>query len=382
MFCYLNATEWQYYNLTLSRPEVNVFVGTFAAMSIGFNFLVLYIAFRYVGLRSKINQWFVVLRTMADLLFGIVFLCAIAARHCLPRAFCGFFFITVWFTQITSVLCLLCLNCDRFIGLVWPLHYKTLVTCRSVVTQMITTVILSFSTAMTTYFINALGYLGPSGGYADVPVTECQFDAHPLSYGLILIIFYISPTVASMIISSYVFWVAQYKVQMLPISGSRHNLRRSEERRGSGRSRFARRMAFVYSATLWCLFTFLPYRIAYVVRLLYLANCNNFGQNSHNCELSQMFENLTQHMTFLLALGTVGNPIITIFTHGRYRDYLGKLTCSQKTGITNMLNALEASIAKKTHQNCDNDDVIVATSPNFKEEEQYQLMPEVEDFDV
>ncbi|XP_003371898.1 putative beta-1 adrenergic receptor [Trichinella spiralis] len=99
-----------------------------APLTVFFNTIVLYIAFQHVDMKQRLNQRFVVSMTVADLVYGLVYMSTRLYINYIPRWLCGPYYMTLWTCQIASVVFLLCLNIDKYISIRYPLRYPSVVT--------------------------------------------------------------------------------------------------------------------------------------------------------------------------------------------------------------------------------------------------------------
>ncbi|KRZ58924.1 Octopamine receptor beta-2R [Trichinella nativa] len=303
-----------------------------APLTVFFNTIVLYIAFQHVDMKQRLNQRFVVSMTVADLVYGLVYMSTRLYINYIPRWLCGPYYMTLWTCQIASVVFLLCLNIDKYISIRYPLRYP------SVVTET---------------FVNK----------QDVLLNECSILMKPVYYTIMLLVFYVLPMLLSLMISAYIAWKATRRsklYQQFTVTGPHLKYKR----------RTLRRMFFVFISTIWTCVTFLPYRIALTALYLCQAYSNadlkfdvhsalkdhreaeiaelQTAQFDHHLWYNETFldSRLTHHIiklldaedgktcstgiteitihTFLciLPLGSVGNPLITILTQNVYRIHL------------------------------------------------------------
>ncbi|KRZ66784.1 Octopamine receptor beta-2R [Trichinella papuae] len=324
-----------------------------APLTIFFNTIVLYIAFQHVDMKQRLNQRFVVSMTVADLVYGLVYMSTRLYINCIPRWLCGPYYMTLWTCQIASVVFLLCLNIDKYISIRYPLRYPSVVTDTFVNKQLI----LCWSLILIYCLLSF--YCGPVV-YEDVLLNECSILMKPVYYTIMLLVFYVLPMLLSLMISAYIAWKATRRsklYQQFTVTGPHLKYKR----------RTLRRMFFVFISTIWTSVTFLPYRIALTALYLCQAYSNvdlkfdiysalkdhreaeigelQTAQFDHHMWYNETFfdSRLTHHIIklldaedgktcstgiteitihiflCLLPLGSVGNPLITILTQNVYR---------------------------------------------------------------
>ncbi|KRZ22893.1 Octopamine receptor beta-2R [Trichinella pseudospiralis] len=324
-----------------------------APLTVFFNTIVLYIAFQHVDMKQRLNQRFVVSMTVADLVYGLVYMSTRLYINYIPRWLCGPYYMTLWTCQIASVVFLLCLNIDKYISIRYPLRYPSVVTETFVNKQLIICWSLILIYCLLSF------YCGPVV-YEDVLLNECSILMKPVYYTIMLLVFYVLPMLLSVMISGYIAWKATRRsklYQQFTVTGPHLKYKR----------RTLRRMFFVFISTIWTSVTFLPYRIALTALYLCQAYSNadlkfdiysalkdhreaeigelQTAQFDHHMWYNETFFDspLTHHIiklldaedgktcstgiteitihTFLclLPLGSVGNPLITILTQNVYR---------------------------------------------------------------
>ncbi|KRX90589.1 Octopamine receptor beta-2R [Trichinella pseudospiralis] len=324
-----------------------------APLTVFFNTIVLYIAFQHVDMKQRLNQRFVVSMTVADLVYGLVYMSTRLYINYIPRWLCGPYYMTLWTCQIASVVFLLCLNIDKYISIRYPLRYPSVVTETFVNKQLIICWSLILIYCLLSF------YCGPVV-YEDVLLNECSILMKPVYYTIMLLVFYVLPMLLSLMISGYIAWKATRRsklYQQFTVTGPHLKYKR----------RTLRRMFFVFISTIWTSVTFLPYRIALTALYLCQAYSNadlkfdiysalkdhreaeigelQTAQFDHHMWYNETFFDspLTHHIiklldaedgktcstgiteitihTFLclLPLGSVGNPLITILTQNVYR---------------------------------------------------------------
>ncbi|KRY67368.1 Octopamine receptor beta-2R [Trichinella pseudospiralis] len=308
---------------------------------------------RHVDMKQRLNQRFVVSMTVADLVYGLVYMSTRLYINYIPRWLCGPYYMTLWTCQIASVVFLLCLNIDKYISIRYPLRYPSVVTETFVNKQLIICWSLILIYCLLSF------YCGPVV-YEDVLLNECSILMKPVYYTIMLLVFYVLPMLLSLMISGYIAWKATRRsklYQQFTVTGPHLKYKR----------RTLRRMFFVFISTIWTSVTFLPYRIALTALYLCQAYSNadlkfdiysalkdhreaeigelQTAQFDHHMWYNETFFDspLTHHIiklldaedgktcstgiteitihTFLclLPLGSVGNPLITILTQNVYR---------------------------------------------------------------
>lgn len=236
--------------------------GFCAPCTILFNALVLYIAYKFIDLRTKLNQIFVVSMTVADLVYGMSFMATRPFLDYIPYWLCRPYYVMSWLCQIASNMFLLFLNVDKFISLTFPLHYHAIVTERKVMIQVIVCWL-----AITIY---AIGSAFEPFLYFVPACSECAMSINPHYYVFMIFMCYICPTVISVIISIYIFVLAQHKTRWAPADFPDSKVEHRREKR-----RLYKRIFFVFSSTVWTAFTSLPYRFGSCAVWL----CKHFNQN-------------------------------------------------------------------------------------------------------
>lgn len=336
-----------------------------APCTILFNALVLYIAFKFIELRVKLNQMFVISMTAADMMYGISFMATRPLVESIPHWMCRPYYVINWMCQIASIMFLLFLNVDKFISLSFPLRYNALVTERRVVSQVLICWLIISVYACGSAFEPLLIFAKPE-------CSGCHMSINPNNYAFMIFICYLCPTVISLVISIYIFVLAQHKTRWVPDFPDSKVERRRERRR------LFKRIFFVFSSTIWTAVTSLPYRLGsctvWLCFQLLKGKEQKLGDDHHlNSSwpmlqsdpnfTSEYFENVTnvfsgsdfsynftwtvQYSNYsnqtnattdgqscmtettelliwafmcLLPFGSVGNPLITIITQRAYRQ--------------------------------------------------------------
>lgn len=267
--------------------------------------------------------------TIADLSFGIVYMATKFVMVCFPLWFCRTYYILVWACQILSMLSLLLLNIDKFISLRYPLHYQQIVTKMLVggLTGLVWFIslffsVITFSTPISSF--NSIYVQRPettNNLTVMIPIklaSECYLRLDPRYLLTSWIGFYIVPIVLSFGISMYIYWVAQHLADTLP------GLPHSHVERKRAKQRVVKRVLFVFSSTVWTAVTSLPYRMVYVGTLLCSLACGEDIMCKKGCR-NDIIILIGYIFWFLLPLGCVGNPLITIITQRIYRLNLMKI---------------------------------------------------------
>ncbi|CAI4225400.1 unnamed protein product [Auanema sp. JU1783] len=277
----------------------------FSAGSLGtvFNSLVLFIALKYVNSDDKPRQILVFNMTIADLLFSVVYVLTRPFLNIFPIFLCKPYYIIIWTVQLCSTLNLVWLNLDKLIFIQYPLHYYQLVNRYKVLILSIITwsflTILAFSVSL---FMDA-----------SLGCTRVQLD---MNIYLPICILYAVMILTSFIISAIIYFVA-------------HTSSKMEERQRSG---VYKRLFFLFSSTLWTFFTCLPYRVLYLTNML-CGSCR-----------SSVLNDATNFFFRILVIGTIINPLITIWTQRIYRVSFLKLF-GKKKPVNHML--ITANVREK-----------------------------------
>lgn len=322
--CIGNGSEWESYGIAehFLDPYVSLWCVICSPLSILLNLVVVLLILETRTLSASYNQTFVLLMTMGDLLFSCSYLATRWVYLCFPRALCGVYILVTSTSQMASVASLLSINCDKFINLVWPLRYHNVVTPTLVGVQVGMILLLILAGSVINYLLNVLGYFGPEFGYWDVPISDCVLKMEPVSYTVSFIIFYVVPNCVSLLISIYIFWLVHSKLTWIGPGGVEVPFAKK-----------IKRILFCFSATMWQAVTFLLYRISYCFHSFYLFEneCDSEESDEFTCPWSDTLATVTRIFLFLVPLGTLGNPIITIVTHKRYRQRLASLlkSCSK-----------------------------------------------------
>lgn len=307
-----------------------------APFAIIFNLLVFYIAFRHIRFRERLNQWFVVIMTLGDFGFTLIHMDTMAFRHSFPQYLCITYYVLSWSCQQISVLSLLALNVDKLLSLSYPLNYKACLTPKVVAVEISVGIMVTLPVSLASFLVNINGWLGVEFG--QMTSGDCHIRLHPVNYVVMVAVYYILPSLVSAIVSFHIFYLAHVKMRKQMTVGKRNSIRHPVKGRG-------RRIFFVFSSTVWSLLTFLPYRVAVAVYILYIHYCNQ-DETGYCCYETQLGE-LTQLLLFLLPLGVVGNPLITLITQFQYRQHLKQMIWAQKIGLTGLLSGLEASYERR-----------------------------------
>lgn len=170
---------------------------------------------------------------------------------CFSRLICRCYYITIWTCQIMSVVSLLFLNIDKFVCIYYPLHYRQIITEKVVAGQL-------FIAWTCTIAYTMFSYIGPTVKFIPHNETDCWATMDPTNYLLMISVGYILPSLISLLISIYIFIVAQ---------GMSSNITMSTANRQNAKNRMIKRIMFVFSSTLWTSLTSLPYR--YYMFVLY-----------------------------------------------------------------------------------------------------------------
>lgn len=310
MSCLGNDTVLEQYELVETQLDryYTYWLYLCAPLAIIANILVLLIAIKHVHFDNHLNQVFVVALTIGDLLSTLVHVISRSTYICFPRLLCSFYYLTWWNTQILSVMALLLLNVDKCLSKKWPLQYYSLMTSKLVKIELAGVLLPSVLLVTLVFVLNSVKLLGEEFGFYEEDISECLFRMEPLSYSLFVSLMFVCPNVISMAISTYVFCLAKAK------SPCKQPLRLK-----------AKRLVFVFSATVWSCVTFLPYRMAVIGYAFYDVAYGCTFNADLDCPSLPIWVDSTKLLLFLLPLGAVGNPIITIITQKRYRKKVAGL---------------------------------------------------------
>lgn len=298
-------------NLYTIKDLTDIFITCSSPFTICFNCLVLFIAARYVNFKKRLEQWFVVNIASADLLFGLIYSTTVRISYQIPLFLCRPYYILIWISSVGSVVFLLLLNIHKLVTLTLPFHSLICLTKRKILTEIVLCWIFICTVSI---------------GFSIDPLFRLEYDEYqcrpfiePNYYSIRLAIFYIMPSALSLMMSICIFVVAQ------------KNSRQSKN--------WMKRIIFVFSATVWMALTGLPYRVSYLITQLcilintdkdqsglLLGNFTDFenttgeyydpGYSKPSC----FHEPLQYSLIYLLTLGSVINPLITIFTQQKYRQ--------------------------------------------------------------
>uniref|UniRef100_A0A1I7XMW4 G_PROTEIN_RECEP_F1_2 domain-containing protein n=1 Tax=Heterorhabditis bacteriophora TaxID=37862 RepID=A0A1I7XMW4_HETBA len=248
-----------------------------------FNALVLWIALRYIDTDDKPRQIIVINMTAADLLMCMVYMLTRPYLSYFPIFSCHPYYVTIWTVQLVSCLNLVWLNVDKLIFIQFPLHYYSIVNRKKMlIVAAVTWLLLGYLAVMLDSFLTVSVGCGTS-------------ELSPYIY-LPMCILYLVMILTSFIISAVIYFIA-------------HTSTRMEARQ---RTKLFHRLFFLFSSTLWTFFTCLPYRALYLMHKL--------RKNSD----SEFLDEVTNIFFRILVVGTVINPLITIWTQRIYRMRLLK----------------------------------------------------------
>lgn len=314
-----------------------------APFTIIFNSIVLAIALNHIKLKERLDQWFVVNMTAANLVYGIVYLFVAPYVYNLPRLLCILYYVIGWTCTATSMLLLLLLNIHKCITLFLPLKSLVLISNRKTAIQILLAWMLSL--------IYSVMLASKLSFNSDDPCYECRVEPQPFMYATMIIMFFICPLSISYIISACIFALAQSKIRN-PTGSIIPGERRKT----------LKRIFFVFSYTIFSVITFLPYRIYHSIYILcftenvfthleiissvspkFLDPVQLIGQleeettnDNHKWCLNNR---LLYGLSCLLPFGCMINPLITIITQRCYRNamkkwfrgFLNCITCDSTT---------------------------------------------------
>lgn len=331
--------EKNYSNITMTgvSSETTLFdsfiIGC-SMLSVILNIFVLLIAFRYVNFNLRLEQLFVVNMSISDLIFGLMFILTIAKYSFnLPSWYCRSIYMLLWTSSITSLMFLLLLNVHKLVTLFYPLHAKIFMSKKIVTFEIFSCWILTLIVT-TVYSVEPLLQVLSSTSYSCVVTDNMAF------YACKVIILYILPLTLSLTTSSAIFVLVQKKARTINDASKNRKI-------------LWKRIFFVFVSTFWTGATCLPYRVTrvkiqlcmyysvvsinetqydYDAELIdgqaYLVSNEtlelnepsfnfNFHEHIVNCIVD--FNGLLNIFLMLMIIGTVVNPLITIFTQKRYR---------------------------------------------------------------
>lgn len=286
-------------NVTESKEILDNFVTSCSPFTIILNLFVLYLAFNYVNLNQHLEQLFVISMTVADLIFGLVYMSTFKVNLNIPWFFCRPYYITVWTCSIASVMFLLLLNIHKGVILFFPIHSFMYMSKKKVFLQ----VGLCWSGVLLCSIMFAVE---PTMTHLEGTCYPCMIRIDPKSYLFMVICFYILPLLISLILSIMIFGFAQKRSS------------RSKKRSVNGQNdtrKMLKRIFFVFTSTIWTAMTLLPYRLTFSkIELCKII----FDKDWKMCSNDSLV--LLQYcLLFLLTFSTVVNPLITIFTQKAYR---------------------------------------------------------------
>lgn len=309
---------------------------------IGFipNLLIIFLSLKILSMHNKRETQHLCILSMsiADLIF-ITVNCPIAfaaysLRSRMPKNICILLLYTAHLSMVASSLSLLCLNIDKFLALKFPLRYLAHVTfARSKISVLLCWVI-AFSWASA--FVFTLFNFGEN---CDVFM---HVDAIKVYLGF-FVAFFAVPVAISVLISIYVFAISKATREFIRIptaaekrliwrlwkkpttesiesnkteAGEAVSEPEKETVRPAASTSFQRfqrrrnysnfrRAVFVFTETIWSVFTAVPYRVVYLA-----------------CFYSEEYwvKSILLSSFVLLMLHPVGNPIITFITQPQYQS--------------------------------------------------------------
>ncbi|GMR60448.1 hypothetical protein PMAYCL1PPCAC_30643, partial [Pristionchus mayeri] len=248
------------------------------------NFIVLYIAFRYIDMEDKPRQIIVVNMTVADFLFSVFYMGTRPMLANFPSWSCHAYYVTIWAIQLCSCVNLLWLNLDKLIFIQFPLHYY----------QIITRNRIAVLSAVTWSSIIAICVVVD---FFMIEETCLNMKLNITAYMPVLFV-YVILIICSFICSAIIYFIAQTTTRMEAVA----------------RSKMLRRLLFLFTSTLWTFFTCLPYRVLYLLNALGL-----FNAYRGEAWFATYFR-VTTFFFSVLSFGICVNPIITIMTQHIYRN--------------------------------------------------------------
>ncbi|CAD5215022.1 unnamed protein product [Bursaphelenchus okinawaensis] len=254
------------------------------------NSAVLFLAFKYVDTRDKPRQILVMNMTLADLLTCTIYMLTRPYLNRFDEMLCYPYYIVIFTSQLASCVFLLCINLDKFIFIVYPLHYYEMVTRKRVLIVMI-------GIWMTLFNLGALAY---SQLQIVSPCNAVQIN--PYVY-LTIIVIYVLVITSSFVISSIIYYIA----------------RNSQRRDATYSNKAFKRLFFVFSSTLWTFCTCLPYRVCFLISAI-LIPCSRTTDSEES-----VFCTLTAVFFYMIVVGIVFNALITVVTQRVYRQHVIKL---------------------------------------------------------
>lgn len=332
------------------RPLVGIWLLIVSLFGTPANFLVLCCAWKLfrkmprniANSNNVFHQYFVISMTVADLAFVSIYACVMSIQYfslniSLNVYECGFVYFICHASTVCSSLSLLCLNIDKFIAVIRPLHHNSIVTKSRVLILISICWLISIIWAL--FFVFTM--ISTSPGNCGMVLASFE------TYCIFTVTFFILPTLLSVILSIIVGIVAYTQSSLKfesPVRNSKFEFparkngsvsgvkfvwdtktgseyrkisKRSSSSIGSMRdeklSRYRsvinrfRTLIFVFATTMWSFLTCLPYRIMY---LFYISASEE--QRIRHLTLAYV-------MFAMMASNPLGNPIVTFLTQRRYR---------------------------------------------------------------
>lgn len=270
---------------------------------------------------SKMTQLFILNLSIIDILaliLNAISRFAITAQQSVP---CWTIVAASHWSTIASSLAVLCLNIDRYIAIVRPIHYPILVTkCRIYLSVVLCWTVAS---GWATFFIYRT--------YDGMSTADCALKPSKIGYyAAYTCTFFIVPNCISLILSIFVALTVLRRrrnrilTSSVKIPNQPCSIRIRSTNSGDLKSRKPRTttkmLTFVFVATIWSCLTNLPYRLCALVGI------------SLGSQLSELtyFVVLTDLLLALMYSNPAGNPFVTIFTQRRYRIMLREMWTRRK----------------------------------------------------
>lgn len=287
-----------YFEVDEKRNTLDNFVTSCSLFTIILNSFVLYLAFVYINLNKNLEQLFVINMTVANLIFGLVYMSTVKLNMDIPWFLCRPYYITVWTCSFASVMFLLLLNVHKLVILFFPIHSFICISKKKILMQ----IFFCWSGVL----MSAVWFsLEPTLEHLEMKCHQCTIRLDPKWYLFMITFFYIFPLLMSLILSVMIFGFAQKR--------SRRTRKRSLRSRNETKNIF-KRIFFVFTSTIWTALTFLPYRVTYSK----IEFCRILEDDPSYCSDDSLI--LVQYcFLFLLTFSTAVNPLITIFTQKPYR---------------------------------------------------------------
>lgn len=299
------------------------------------NIVVIYIAVKILlkSDKRKTQHLCILSMAVADLIFAITHcpktFFAFALNRLLHENLCTVIFYISHLTTVASSLSLLFINIDKFIYLRYPLRYLVLVTYGR--GKLLILLCWCVATAWATFFV--FGHF--DAWHGQCPKGVDAQDSFAIYFFFVIVIF-IMPITASLLISSRVYIVTkratstkyqlgmrrcgiQYAAAPLLVEAASASSRNSFHRFRASRTQPDMKIAcFIFSTTLWSFCTSIPYRL--FILIFYASGDQGWPQWLLLLAYASIISNPT------------GNPIITCAIQPQYQGRLVDLFRLRKNG--------------------------------------------------